>query len=163
MCREVWLTKDFSLLCPSTARRHQTVPSSAASPSASLSSSKTSADGTWQGKCLSPSHGEPLRGRRRAHNPTARVGRLQSYTWTSAVGHLLRSTLWNLLMLTAKVYTEIPLLCVWQFFHWLIIHINVVVGYYLSGCTGSVTICLIITQNEWYVSKISWNQTHMLS
>lgn len=46
------------------------------------------ADGVWWWdfrECLSLSHGEPLQGRWRADNPTARVGRLQSCRQTSAV------------------------------------------------------------------------------
>lgn len=156
---EVWHTEDFSLLCSATARRRRTVPSSAASLPASLSSSKTSADGTWRGECLSPSRGEPLRGRRRAHNPTARVGRLQSYTWTSAVesrggapsavttvkfgGDDRPSVRWN------------TLIWVSHFFHRVIIRIYAVVG-----CRCSMTIIPIISKNKWRFFNISWNQSN---
>lgn len=46
------------------------------------------ADGVWRWDfrvCLNPSYREPLQGRWRADNPTARVGRLQNYRQTSAV------------------------------------------------------------------------------
>lgn len=158
MLLEVWLTEDFSLLCSATARRRRTVPSSAASLPASLSSSKTSADGTWRGECLSPSRGEPLRGRRRAHNPTARVGRLQSYTWTSAVesrggapsavttvkfgGDDRPSVRWN------------TLIWVSHFFHRVIIRIYVVVG--------SVAVAVDVVW-RWFLSSPKINDVSSIS
>lgn len=109
--QEVGFAEDFSWLRSATARRRRTVPSSAASVPNSSASSKTSADGMWRGECLSPSGGKPLQGRWRAHNPTARVGRLQSYRQTSAVescggapsaGHHCEIWQWWLLSVSTK-------------------------------------------------------------
>lgn len=70
------------------------------------------ADGVWRWdfrKCLSLSHGEPLQGRWRADNPTARVKGLQTYRQTSAVesccgvpssGHPCER--WQLLSMSSK-------------------------------------------------------------
>lgn len=163
---EVWLSEDFSFLCSAAARRRRTVPSSAASLSASLSSSKTSADGTWRGKCLSPSRGEPLRGRRRAHNPTARVGRLHSYTRTSAV----ESRGGAPSAVTAVKFGGADRPSVhWNTLIWVIPfpppgdNTQYCCGFGCSGCRCRMMIPPIISQNKEYFFKISWNQSNLMS